>query len=294
MTAVILAAVFASELALLAMSFNFAYRVTGFANFAHVESVTVGAFLALTLSDRMPMWAAAACALVGTGCIAMALNLAIFQRLREASIGTRMIASAGVALSMRAVIQWIWGVNSHRLGDDFQTISILGIELTLVQAITIAAAPVVVALFAAGLRYTGTGRKMRAVADDRNLAEIRGVRSRLVINQVWFVSGALAALTGVLVGLNTFVRPDIGLQLLIPMFAAAIFGGTGNAYGAIIGAIVVSGLGSLLVSVDLGELFGSGSYFIGSQYKAVLAFVVLVLILIVKPAGFLGDQQTRA
>lgn len=294
MTAVILAAVFASELALLAMSFNFAYRVTGFANFAHVESVTIGAFLALTLSDHLPMWAAAAGAMIGTGCVAMALNLAIFQQLREASTGARMIASAGVALALRAVIQHIWGVNSQRLGGEAHTLSIFGFDLTVVQAITIAAAPVVIGLFALALRYTGIGRKMRAVADDRSLAEVRGVRSGLIVNQVWFVAGALAALTGVLVGLNTFVKPDIGLQLLIPMFAAAIFGGTGNAFGAIIGAIVVSGLGSLLVSIDLGKLFGGESYLIGSQYKAVLAFVVLVLILMVKPAGFLKEPETRA
>jgi branched-subunit amino acid ABC-type transport system permease component len=293
-TAVILAAVFASELALLAMSFNFAYRVTGFANFAHVESVTVGAFLALTLSEHMPMVPAALGALVGTGIVAVALNLAIFQRLREASIGTRMIASAGVALAMRAVIQYIWGVSSHNLGADTDTHTWLGVQITVVQLITIAAAPVVVVLFALALRYTGTGRKMRAVADDRNLAEIRGVRSRLVENQVWFVSGAMAALAGVLVGLNTFVRPELGLQLLIPMFAAAIFGGTGSPYGAILGAIVVSGLGSLLVTIDLGALVGADSYFIGSQYKAVLAFALLVLILMVRPAGFFGEQQTRA
>jgi branched-chain amino acid transport system permease protein len=293
-TAVILAAVFASELALLAMSFNFAYRVTGFANFAHVESVTVGAFLALSFSEHMPMVPAALAALTGTGVVAAALNLAIFQRLREASSGTRMIASAGIALAMRAVIQYIWGVDSHDLGAGTETHTLLGVQITLVQLITIVAAPGVALLFALALRFTDTGRAMRAVADDPDLAEIRGVRSRLGENQVWFVSGATAALVGVLVGLNTFVRPELGLQLLIPMFAAAILGGTGSSYGAIIGAIVVSGLGSLLVTIDFGEFVGAGSYFIGSQYKAVLAFALLVLILMFRPAGVFGEQQTRA
>lgn len=294
LTTTVLAAVFAAELALVALSFNFAYRVVGFANFAHVEYVTFGSYIALTTSDWLPMWAAGACGAVGAGLLAVALNLAIFQRLREASVGTRMIASAGIAIAVRAVIQYIWGVDSQRLGTTTVTYTYFGTNVSRVQLLIIAAAVVSVVVFALVLRYTSVGRNMRATADSASLTEIRGVRSSLVINQVWFIAGALAGLAGVLIGLDTFVRPELGISLLVPMFAAAIAGGTGSPYGAIVGAILVSAIGTALVSIDIGELLGSGSFYLGSQYKSVVAFCLLVLILIIRPSGFFGEKRTRA
>jgi branched-subunit amino acid ABC-type transport system permease component len=293
LTSTITAAVFAAELALVALSFNFAYRVVGFANFAQVEYVTFGAYIALETSALMPMWAAGGCAVVASGLLAVVLNLSVFQRLRDASVGTRMIASAGLAIGIRAVIQYIWGVESHRLGDNYTVYTFLGTQISLVQCVIIGAAIASVIVFAAVMRFTGVGRNVRATADSPALTEVRGVRSGLVINQVWFVSGALAGLAGVLIGLDTFVRPELGTSLLVPMFAAAIVGGAGSPYGAIVGAVLVSGMSTALVSIDFGDLVGSGSYFVGSQYKSVVAFSLLIVILIIRPSGFFGERRTR-
>ena len=290
----ILAVVFAAELALVALSFNLSYRIVGFANFAHVEFVTVGAFVAVSASASMPLAAAGACGVVAAGALAVGLNLTIFQHLRQTSIGTRMIASAGAAIAIRGLVQYVWGVNVRRFEEPTRTFSIGGTDVSVVQIVIVAASVASVIAFALVLKFTPIGRSVRAVADDLVLTEVRGVRSNRVLNYVWFISGALAGLAGVLIGLDTFVRPELGTSLLVPMFAAAIVGGVGSPFGAILGAALVSGAETSLVSIDVGNLFGSGSHYLGSQYKSVVAFALLIVVLTIKPSGFFGEARTRA
>lgn len=290
----IVAIVFAAELALVALSFNLSYRVVGFANFAHIEFVTVGAFAGLTFADYLPLPAAALAGAATAGLLAVALNLGVFHRLRRTSIGTRMIASAGLALALRGVVQWIWGVDSHRFDEPTRVFTLGSAEISLIQALIVATALASVVAFWLVLKYTGIGRNVRATADDLTLTEIRGVPSARVLNQVWFITGALAGLSGVLIGLDTFVRPELGLSLLVPMFAAAIVGGVGSPFGAILGALLVSFAGTAAVSTDFGKLIGDSSYYLGSQYKSIVAFCLLIAILVIRPSGFFGVRQERA
>jgi branched-subunit amino acid ABC-type transport system permease component len=290
----IVAAVFASELALVALSFNLAYRVIGFANFAHVEFVTVGAFIALTAAGFLPLAAAAFTGAIVSGLLAVALNVGIFQRLREASVGTKMIASAGVAVGLRGVVQFVWGVDPQRFQEPTRVFGIGGAQISLIHSLISATAIVSVVVFSLLLKYTRVGLKVRAAADNLTLTEARGVSGSRVLNQVWFISGTMAGLAGVLVGLDTFVRPELGISLLVPMFAAAIVGGAGSPFGALLGAALVSGASTAVVSIDVGKLFGSNSYYLGSQYKSVVAFSLLILILAIRPSGFFGEQRGRA
>jgi branched-chain amino acid transport system permease protein len=160
--------------------------------------------------------------------------------------------------------------------------------------VIVVVAAIGIALLALVLRATRTGRNVRAVADNAPLAETRGLNTERVLNQVWFMSGALAGLSGTLIALNTFVRPELGASLLVPMFAAAIVGGIGSPFGAIVGALLVATAQTLVVTVDFGELVGEESHFLGSEYKSIVAFVLLIGILIVKPSGFFGEKEARA
>ncbi|HLA23871.1 MAG TPA: branched-chain amino acid ABC transporter permease [bacterium] len=290
----IIAAVFACELALVALSFNLGYRVIGFANFAHVEFVTVGAFIALTAADYLPLPAAALTGAVVAGLLAVVLNVSIFQKLREASVGTKMIASAGVAVGLRGVVQFVWGVDPRRFAQPTRLFAIDGAQMSLIQSVVIVTAIVSVVVFSLLLKFTRIGRNVRAVADNLTLAEARGVPTGQVLNQVWFISGAMAGLAGVLVGLDTFVRPELGISLLVPMFAAAIVGGAGSPFGAILGAALVSTASTAVVSIDFGEIFGGNSFYLGSEYKSIVAFSVLIMILAIRPSGFFGEQRGRA
>ncbi len=290
----ILAAIFASELALVALSFNLAYRVIGFANFAHVEFVTFGAFIALTAAQFLPLPAAALCGSIAAGLLAVALNMGIFRRLREASLATKMIASAGVAVGLRGIIQFIWGEQPQRFDQPTRVFTIGGAQISMIQTVIIATAIVSVVFFSLLLKYTRVGRNVRAAADNLALTEVHGVPSSRVLNQVWFISGAMAGLAGVLIGLDTFVRPQLGISLLVPMFAAATIGGAGNPFGAILGATLVSGAGTAVVSIDFGKLVGGSSHYLGTQYTSVVAFSLLIAVLVVRRGGFFGEQRGRA
>lgn len=286
--------VFAAELTLIALSFNLVYRMVGFANFAHTEIVTVGAIVGVMLAGVMPLVLAGALATLVAGLVAVVLNIGVFQRFPRRSIGTLMIVSAGVAIAMRGLFQAIFGVNARRYDEPTTVVSFLGVHITLMQLLIILIAIACVLVFAALLRFTRIGRNVRAIADDIELAEVRGVRSSLVVSQVWFISGAMAGLAGVLLGIDTYVTPNMGITLVIPMFAAAIVGGVGSPFGAILGATLVSFFQTAVVTIDFGALVGAGSHFLGSEYKAVVAFLLLIVVLMIRPNGFFGETKARA
>jgi branched-subunit amino acid ABC-type transport system permease component len=281
--------VFAAELTLIALSFNLVYRMVGFANFAHTEVVTVGAITGVIAAGSMPLPLAGVLAVLVSGVLAV-----VFQRFPRSNIGTLMIVSAGVAIALRGLIQAAFGVNARRYDEPTTAVTILGVHISVMQLLIIAIAIACVLLFAALLRWTRIGRNVRAIGDDVTLAEVRGVRSSLVLNQVWFISGAMAGLAGVLLGIDTYVTPNMGLTLVIPMFAAAIVGGVGSPFGAILGAALVSLFQTAVVTIDFGHLFGSGSHFLGSEYKAVVAFMLLIAVLWIRPNGFFGEVKARA
>jgi branched-subunit amino acid ABC-type transport system permease component len=286
--------VFAAELTLIALSFNLVYRMVGFANFAHTEVVTVGAITGVIAAGSMPLLLAGVLAVLVSGVLAVVINISVFQRFPRTNIGTLMIVSAGVAIALRGLIQAAFGVNARRYDEPTAAVTILGVHVSVMQLLIIAIAIACVLLFAALLRWTRIGRNVRAIGDDLTLAEVRGVRSSLVLNQVWFISGAMAGLAGVLLGIDTYVTPNMGLTLVIPMFAAAIVGGVGSPFGAILGAALVSLFQTAVVTIDFGHLFGSGSHFLGSEYKAVVAFMLLIAVLWIRPNGFFGEVKARA
>jgi branched-subunit amino acid ABC-type transport system permease component len=132
------------------------------------------------------------------------------------------------------------------------------------------------------------GRVLRATADNMSLAEVRGINVNRVIVGVWFLAGAFAALGGVLLGYETFVRPTLGLSILLPMFAAATVGGLGSLPGAVVGAYLLAFAQNLILGID----FGWGAdWYVNPGYKSALALGLLVLVLLVRPGGlFRGDR----
>jgi branched-subunit amino acid ABC-type transport system permease component len=287
------ASVFAAELGLIAFSFNLSYRALGFANFSNVEYVTIGSLDAVSLAPHIPIAAAGALGNLAAGAAAAAMNLAVFAPLSSASLGTRMIASAGLAIAVRGINQIAFGVDPRRFDVVPHIFIVRHAFITSVQIAIICIAIGCVAAFAWLLRFTRTGRNVRAVADNPTLAESRGVSSSRIRNEVCFISGAIAGLAGVLAGADTVVTPDMGLAFLIPMFAACIVGGAGSPFGALIGAACVSAATTTTVSVDFGQLVGAGPTYLGSQWKSTAAFIVLIAVLLVRPTGFFGPHRER-
>jgi branched-chain amino acid transport system permease protein len=126
---------------------------------------------------------------------------------------------------------------------------------------------------------TTIGRSMRAVSENPNLAAVAGIDVAGVIRKTWLIGGALACASGIVAGITVQIRPTMGFDLLLPMFAAAILGGIGSVPGAVIGGLIVGLAESMAVQ------------FVGAEYRAAVAFVLLIAVLLVRPTGLFGRRE---
>jgi neutral amino acid transport system permease protein len=130
------------------------------------------------------------------------------------------------------------------------------------------------------LRYSLLGKRMRALADDIDLAETAGIDTRRVVLYTWLFAGALAGLAGVLAGALTNLRPELGFELLLPIFAAVVLGGIGDAFGALVAGLV------------LGVITEWSTMFIDARWKVTVGFVALIIALIIRPQGIFGKAKS--
>jgi branched-subunit amino acid ABC-type transport system permease component len=161
------------------------------------------------------------------------------------------------------------------------------VRLSLSQVIALVLASASILMVGWLFARTNIGKRMRALSDDFSLAAVVGIDVNRTILLIWVLSGALAGLAGVLQGLvrNSF-NPNLGFQLLLPVFAAVVLGGIGSAYGALAGGLIL-GLAMEVATWD-GLLGG-----VPASYKQVVAFAVLILVLIVRPEGVFGKAELR-
>src|SRR5439155_7439405 len=283
-------------IALGAIGVTFTLAIMRFANFAHSELLTWGAYLALVvvafagpgtptgpLSFGWQLLAAALIAAILTGLAAWAVDLLVFRRLRRqgAMPLTMVFAAFGAALVMRHLIVLVWGHESRYYTRELQmAVELLpGVRVLPDQMFILGLALAAMIALHAFLAWSRTGIAMRAMAESPALAQVCGVEVEAVVRLTWIISGALAAFAGVFVGLTPQLHPEIGFNLLLSLFAAAIFGGTGSLAGAVVGGFLV-GLGenlSLLV--------------ISPGYKGAMPFLLLLAILILRPQGIFGERK---
>ncbi|HEV8096443.1 MAG TPA: branched-chain amino acid ABC transporter permease [Burkholderiales bacterium] len=282
-------------IALGAIGVSFTLQIMRFANFAHSELLTWGAYLALVFtafagpgtptgpfSFGWQLLAAAAFAALMTGLVAWAVDHLVFRTLRRRGAHplTMVFAAFGAALVMRNVVVLIWGHGSHYYTRELQmSVELLpGVRMLPDQIFILALALVVVVCLHGFLTYSRTGMAMRAMAESPPLAQVCGVEVDAVVRWTWIISGALAALAGVFAGLTPQLHPEIGFNLLLALFAAAILGGTGSLAGAVIGGLLVG------LAENLSLLF------ISAGYKTAMPFLVLLLVLLVRPQGLFGER----
>ncbi|MGV8840115.1 MAG: branched-chain amino acid ABC transporter permease [Bauldia sp.] len=295
-----------AELSLLAVGVTMTYGMLRFANFAHLEFAAIGAYLGLALSTGagLPLPIAAAIAIVVTGFFGIATDFVIFRRLRKAAPIMLMIASFALGIVLRETIRAIWGPSAYFYGIGIARPWRIEMPwggpdllITPTQAIVIVAALVAILAFHLLLSRTRLGVAMRGTAENAPLAQASGINTDRVIRMVWFIGAAFAALGGVLVGINTQVKPDMGGGLIIEVFAAAILGGIGNPYGAMLGALVIAVAENASLAINWGPIlqwfgFDAAAFvFIPTGYKAAAAFILLVLALLLRPQGLLGGRR---
>lgn len=266
-----------------------------FANFSHSELVTWGGYFALTfvafagttaetfgpLSFGWPFVGAIVFAALATAGLALLVDALVFSRLRRRGSAemTLVFASFGVALLLRHVIVLIFGSQAVYYTGTLQfALEILpGVRVMPDQILVLALTLVLVAGLHLMLKYTRLGIAMRASAESPDLARVHGIDVRMVIRWTWVIGGGLAAAAGVFYGLTVQMRPEVGFTLLLPLFTAALLGGSGSVYGAVIGGLVIGLSESLSVLI------------IPTGYKQAVPFMILLLILYVRPRGLFGD-----
>jgi branched-chain amino acid transport system permease protein len=292
--------VFSCIIILGSIGLSLVYSIADFANFAHGDTMTVGAFGALVgagfFADVLPgagvvlfelpvsLYLGLAFGMAIAAVVAVLTERFIYRPLSNAGSIELLITSIGVALAYRAIVQIGFGsgIKSYeisRQGSVGWLRDAIGVALTprdfVIVAITLA---LVVGLHVL-LQYTTLGRKMRATADNPNLARVSGIRTDEVIYAMWIIGGALAAAGGVFLGIDTLVQPRMGFDILLIVFAAVILGGIGSIYGAMLGGLVIGMTIELTPAIPLVPI----------EYSSALAFVLMVAILLVRPSGIMGE-----
>ncbi|THF59452.1 branched-chain amino acid ABC transporter permease [Pseudothauera rhizosphaerae] len=263
-----------------AIGITLVFGILRFAHFAHGDMTTLGAFVALALvGTGMNPWAALPLAMIITAAIAIGVDRTFYDYLAKRPKIVTVMASLGVALMLRSVVQVVWGVDPTTYASGIvRPNDYFGILLRPRELYTLGAVALIVVGLELFLRRSKWGKAMRAMSDNPDLARLSGVDNRKVTMLTWAIVGALCAAAGFMLGINTEVHSMMGWHLLLPMFAAAILGGVGRVQGAVLGGLVVGVAEELSV------------FILPAQYKAATAFALLLLILLVRPRGLLNGK----
>jgi len=283
-----------------AIGVTLTYSILRFANFAHGELISWGAYIALALvgalgvvSGAVPArigllsfgWttlAAVAVAAVLTGVLALALDFVLFSRLRKHGGAIVMvIASFGASLALRSLLEFFFTSRPTYFSRDIQmAVPVgIGIRVTPDQIFLLVLTTGILIAMDRFIALSASGRAMRAVSENPTLANIAGVDVDRVIRLTWMLGGALACAAGVMLGITVQIRPFMGFDLLLPLFAAAILGGIGSVQGAVIGGLVVGISEAAAVQI------------VGADYRASVAFLIIIAMLLVRPTGLFGVRE---
>ncbi|MBA5778292.1 branched-chain amino acid ABC transporter permease [Stappia sp. F7233] len=273
--------VLGSIYALGAVGITLVFAILRYAHLAHGDLATLGAFLALAVVSAigLPVYAALPVAMIVTAGVAVGVDRLFYDYLRERPKIVTVMASLGVALMIRSLVQVIWGVDAESYTRGIsRPENWWGIRLKDREIATVAVMIGLVLALQLFLLRTKWGKAMRAMSDNPDLALLSGIDNRKVVTLTWIIVGGLCAASGYFLGLNTELKSLMGWQMLLPMFAAAILGGVGRIEGAVIGGLVVG------IAEELSVLV------LPSEYKAAMAFAILLVMLLVRPTGLLRGK----
>ena len=293
--------VLGSIIALGAIGLSLVYGILRFANFAHGEFMTTGAYLALFMVTGVLSWIgvpdsnfgalsfgwrmviAFPFSMVGVAFLAIVFDRILYRKLRIKGSGPVMLAmsSLGTSFIIRMIILIIWGSDYlfYRPGIMRPALEFpWRIKIRPDQILILFVVLFLVVLLHLFLKRTKMGKAMRATADNMQLALISGIDTERIIIWTWGIGGALAAAGGILYGIDVQLHARMGWNFLIPLFAATILGSIGNIYGALIGGLTI------------GIAQQVSTAFLLPTYKLAVAFVIMILILLIRPQGIFGKE----
>ena len=274
-------------IAITAVGLSLIYGTTGLSNFAHGELVTLGAIVAwwMNQSVGMHILVAAPIGVLAAAAAGFLAEKSLWHPLRRRSVSltSMMIVSIGVGLAVRYLYLYTFGGRSRAYREYAvqSAIDIGPVSLTKRDLVSMVICVVVLVGVALFLQRSRQGKAIRAVSDNPELSSATGINTDRVILLVWVAGGALAGLGGVLLGLDEQVRWNMGFTLLLLMFAAITVGGLGNAYGALVGSLLIG------LAVELWTWIFPGAV----ELKNTGALITLIVVLLVRPQGLLGRKE---
>jgi branched-chain amino acid transport system permease protein len=265
---------------LLALGFTMVYGLLGLINFAHGDTYTVGAVVGLTLVATLHLnyWLSLLVATCACALLAVILERIGFRPLRKHPVGA-MITSIGLSIVLSNSVALFWGTEPRFFDTPYVGITknVASMGFSVQRLIVFGVGLVVIAALYAFIRRTYTGKVIRAVSQDYEVAGLMGINFNNVIIVVFAIAGALAGLAGVLVSPLAVVAPYIGSSVGLRSFAIVVLGGLGNIEGTIFAAFIV-GLTESLAST-----------FVSSSYADTFVFMLLIIVLLVRPTGIVGE-----
>ncbi len=309
---------YGSQLALGALGVTLVYAVLRFSNFAHGDTMAFGAMVTIlatwwlqargvgiaplpTALLGLPFGIAAAAAL----CVLVDKSVYRYYRLKKSPPVVFVIASVGVMFMIHGIVRFIIGPNDQQFADgerfiiraqDFKQMTGLseGLTIKVSQGLTVAIAVLLVVALFWFLQKTRTGKAMRAFSDNEDLALLSGIDPDRVVLITWILVAALATIAGTLYGLDKSFKPFTYFQLLLPIFAAAIVGGIGQPVGAIVGGFVIA-FSEVTITYAYKKFLAyllpmqwephGLMQLLSTDYKFAVSFIILVVVLVVRPTG---------
>jgi neutral amino acid transport system permease protein len=273
-----------SVYALGAVGLTLVYGILKLVNFAHGDFLTFGAYMAFLVNVTWgaPLVLGIVFGIAATAALGIAFERIMWgpMRARKAGLLQLLLMSIGLAFLLQNTIQFIWGSQIRRLDVNVtETVEFLGLRIGRTDLVVIVIGFATLLSIGAMLRYTLLGKRMRALSDNFDLAETAGVDTSRIVLYTWVFAGGLAGLAGVLAAAVTDVKPQLGFELLLPIFAAVILGGIGDAFGALAGGIV------------LGLVIEWSTLVIEPRWKISVGFAVLILVLFIRPQGIFGKAR---
>lgn len=274
--------------ALAAIGYALVYSILKYVNFSHGSVAMVGAYLILGLTSswlKLNLIFAFVVSVLLSAFLGVIIERIAYRPLRQRRVSTLapLVTAVAVSFILEAVVTIVWGVDIRGYGLPVVRGWRVGpARVTTVQAIIIASGVSLMLCLHFLLTRTRLGKAIRAVSDNRELAQTLGLDVDKIISSVFAIGSALAAVAGGLVGLDTFVYPTMGFMITIKAFAAVALGGLGNVYGAIVGGFIIG----LLENVGVWYVLGGDA-----RWKESIAYAVLFLVLLLRPAGIFGSRQ---
>jgi branched-chain amino acid transport system permease protein len=276
------------------------YGILGLINFAHGDVVMVGALTALSVISTLvtaglglPAPVIVLLALAVSMSVCMALGFTIervaYRPLRRAPRLAPLITAIGVSILLQTLAMMYWGRRYHTFPEMIKPTrhEFLGATITDLQIVIVLVSALIMGGLLMLVHFTRLGRAMRATSENQLIAGLMGVNINRIISATFIIGSALAAVAGVLVSANYGVAQyTMGFMLGLKAFTAAVLGGIGNIGGAMLGGLLLG----LIESIGAGYMGDLTGGFLGSHYQDVLAFVVLIGVLVLRPTGLLGER----